>query len=790
MMSARRQFNAFGSIMGQFGIGQSVRRVEDRRFLTGSGQYLADINLARQLHAYFLRSPHAHALIRQIDTSAAAQAPGVALVAVGGDLAADAIGTLPCHIGLKNRDGTPIAKPKRPAIVADRVRHVGDTVAMVLAETPSQARDAAELIEVDYEPLPAAVDLMGALAGDAVQVWPEAPGNVGIDWELGDRTAVEAAFAKAAHVTKLTLINNRLVVNSMEARGVIAAYDAGTQRFTVWSSTQGSHPLRDWLATDIFHLPAECMRVITPDVGGGFGMKGFLNPEHVAVPWAARKTGRPVKWIGERGDAFLTDTHGRDNVSEVSLALDGEGRFLALRVETVANYGAYLSSYAPFIFTLAGNVMLGGLYKTPAIYSHVRGVFTHTVPVDAYRGAGRPEAAYVVERIVDAAARELGLPPDELRRRNFIPAEAMPFTTPVGAKYDSGEFENMMSQAMAHAEWSTAGERKSEARTRGRRRGIGMATYVEGCGGGGEDMAEVRVDPAGNVALLVGSQGSGQGHPTAYAQIVAERLGVPIERVRLHQGDTDVVPFGKGTGGSRSLPVGGNAVLAAADKVLAKAKRIAAHVLEAAEGDVEVVADGRFTIVGTDRSLDFVDVARAAYGAKRPDGAADFGLSETAAYLPRSFTYPNGCHIAEVEIDPETGLVAVVRYTVVDDFGATINPMLLTGQIHGGVAQGIGQALHERTVYDPDTGQLLTGSLMDYRVPRAIDLPDYAVSFRNVPCRTNPLGIKGAGEAGAIGAPPAIINALVDALGEWGITHIDMPATPERIWRAVHGGPA
>ncbi len=772
--------------MGRFGIGQSVRRLEDRRFLTGTGQYMADIDLPRQLHAYFLRSPHPHALIRKIDTTAAAGAPGVALVATGADLVADNIGTLPCHVGIKNRDGTPIAKPRRPAIATDRVRHVGDSVGLVLAETLAQARDAAELIDIEFEPLPAAIDMMGALANDAPQVWSEVPGNVGIDWATGDRAAVDAAFARATHVTTLRLINNRLIVNSMEPRGVSAAYDAGTERFTVWSSTQGSHALREWLATDIFHLPVEQFRVITPDVGGGFGMKGFLYPEHAAVTWAARKAGRPVKWIGERSDAFLTDTHGRDNVSDVSLALDAEGRFLALRVETVANYGAYISSYAPFIVTVAGNVMLGGLYRTPAIYAHVKCVFTHTVPVDAYRGAGRPEAAYLVERIVDAAARELGIAPDELRRRNFIPPEAMPYATPVGATYDSGEFGKLMEKAMQGADWSGAAVRKAEARARGKRRGIGIATYVEGCGGGGEDMAQVRVEPSGNIAVLVGTQNNGQGHPTAYAQIVADRLGVPLERIRLLQGDTDQIQFGRGTGGSRSLPVGGNAVLAASDKVLAKARRIAAHVLEAAEADVEF-ADGKFTIVGTDKTLSFTDVAKAAYGARRPDGANDFGLAESAAYLPRASTYPNGCHIAEVEIDPDTGAVEIVRFTVVDDFGATINPMLLTGQIHGGVAQGIGQALYERTVYDNETGQLLTGSLMDYRVPRAIDLPNYAVEFRNVPCKTNPLGIKGAGEAGAIGAPPAIINALVDALGEWGIAHVDMPATPESIWRAIHG---
>ena len=769
--------------MGRFGIGQWVRRLEDRRFLTGSGQYMADIDLPRQLHAYFLRSPHPHAVIRGIDTAAAARAPGVALVALGGDLVAEGVGTLPCHVRLKYRDSTPITKPKRPAIATNRVRHVVDNVALVLAETLAQARDTAELIEIDYQPLPAAVDIMGALSGDAPQVWPEAPGNVGLDWEVGNRAAVEAAFAQAAHVTKLRLVDNRLIVNSMEARVVSAVYDAGSERFTVWSSTQGSHALQEWLATDIFRLPAERVRVITPDAGGGFGMKGILYPEHAAVAWAARKSSRPVKWIGERADAFLTDTHGRDNVSDVSLALDAQHHFLALRVETVANCGTYVLSYAPFIVTVAGNLMLGGLCRTPAIYSHVRCVLAHIVPVDAYRGAGCPETANVVERIVDAEARELGLAADELRRRNFIPPNTMPFGTPVGANYDSGEFEKLMYQAMNAADWSGAPACKAEARARRKRRGIGMATYVEGCGRGGEDMVQVRVDPSGDIAVLVGTQGGGQGHPTAYAQIVAERLGVPIERIRLHQGDTDQIQFGRGTGGS--LPVCGNAVLAASDKVLAKVKRIAAHVLEAAEGDVEFSA-GRVTIVGTHKSLSSADVAKAAYGARRPDGANDFGLTEIA-YLRKASSYPNDCHIAEVEIDPDMGVVEIVRFTVVDDFGATINPMLLQGQIHGGVAQGIGQALLERTVYDPYTGQLLTGSLMEYRAPRAIDLPSYAVEFRNVPCKTNPLRIKGASESGAGGAPLAIINALVDALSAWGVTHIDMSATPESIRRAIHG---
>ncbi len=771
--------------MAQFGIGQAVRRVEDRRFLTGHGQYIADINLPRQLHAYFLRSPHAHALIRRIDATAARAQPGVELVGLGADLVADGIGTLPCKAPVPNRDGSRMKEPPRHALAVERVRHVGDGVAIVLAETLEQARAAAELIEVDYEPLPAVTDAVEALAPGAPQIWPEIPGNLGLDWELGDRAAAEAAIARAAHVARLTLVNNRIVVNSMEPRGVVAAYDPGHERFTVWSSTQGSHALRDWLAASILKLPAERVRVITPDVGGGFGMKYFLYPEHVAAVWAARRTGRPVKWVGERSDAFITDTHGRDNVSEAELALDAEGRFLALKVETVANFGAYLSSFAPYIPTVAGNGMLAGLYRFEAVYSHVRCAYTNTVPVDAYRGAGRPEAAYLVERMVDAAARELKLAPDEIRRRNFIPPAAMPYTTATGTVYDSGEFAALMDEALERADWAGIGARKAEARARGKRRGIGIATYVEACGGGGEDMAELRVESTGDVTVLVGTQNNGQGHATAYAQLVSDRLGVPIERIRLHQGDTDRIPYGFGTGGSRSIPVGGHAVLAAADKVIAKAKRLAAQMLEAAEADLEF-ADGRFSVVGTDRSLSFAEVAAKAHRAGRPDGARDFGLAEMAAYLPNAMTYPNGCHVAEIELDPETGWVDVMRYTIVDDFGIALNPLLLAGQIHGGTAQGIGQALFERTVYDPETGQLLSGSLTDYRLPRALDLPEIDVAFHNVPCRTNPLGIKGAGEAGAIGAPPAVINAVVDALSEWGVAHIDMPATPERVWQAIH----
>jgi len=772
--------------MKQFGIGQPVRRVEDRRFITGRGNYVDDIQRPRQVHAFMLRSPHAHARIAAIDPLAARTAPGVLAVLTGEDLARDGIGPIPCVSAVANRDGSPSVLLPHPALARDRVRHVGDTVTIVVAESVAAARDAAELITVDYEPLPAVVDTAHAFESVQPLVWDEAPGNLCFDWEVGDRAAVERAAAGARHRIALELVNNRIIVNSMEPRGAIGEYDPGEDAYTLWSSTQGSHFLRNLLADSVFKVPENRIRVITRDVGGGFGMKLFLYPEHVLVLWAARKIGRPVKWIPDRADAFMTDTQGRDNVTRLELALDDELRFLALDVGLVANMGAYLSNFAPEIPTISGAVMYSGVYAIPAIHVGVKGVFTNTVPVDAYRGAGRPEAAYAVERLVDYAARRLGVPPQELRRRNFIKPEAMPYRTPLGLNYDSGEFARNMDQALAEADLSGFPVRRAEARARGRYRGLGHAVYIEQSGFPPDEFAELRFDPSGTLTILIGTQSSGQGHQTAYTQLAAERLGIAPEEVRVLQGDTAAISFGRGTGGSRSLPVGGAALAHAADKLIAKGRRIAAHLFEAAEADVEF-ADGIFSVTGTDRHIAIEEVARAAFDPARQAPGVEPGFAESGHFTPPQPTFPNGCHVCEVEIDPGTGHIDVLRYLVVDDFGTVVNPLLLAGQVQGGVAQGVGQAMFERTVFDPETGQLLTGSLTDYCLARADDLPPIEFAYNVVPCRTNPLGIKGAGEAGAIGAPPALVNAVVDALAELGIEHLDMPLTPEQLWRAIDG---
>jgi aerobic carbon-monoxide dehydrogenase large subunit len=771
--------------MAQFGIGQPARRLEDRRLVAGRGCFLDDINRPGQAVMTVLRSPHAHARIRGIDTQAAAAMPGVAAVLTGADLAADGLGPIPCLATVMNHDGSAMALPPRPALARELVRHVGDPVAIVLADTPHQGLDAVERITVDYEPLPAVVETAAATDPSSPQIWPQAPGNVCFDWQAGDRTRTDAAFARARHVTRLELINNRVVINSMEPRGAVAEFDAATGRFTLHASSQGVHELRNQLARHVLRVAPDRIRVITPDVGGGFGMKTFLYPEYVLALWAARRIGRAVKWVSGRAEAFLSDTQGRDHVSRAELALDESGRMLALRVDARANMGAYLSGYAPVIPTLSYAPILSGLYTLSAVHLRMRGVFTNTVPVDAYRGAGRPEAAYLLERMIDRAARELDLDPAELRRRNFIAPSALPFTTCMQQIVDSGEFARNLDDACRLADTSGAEQRKAEARKRGRLRGVGISTYVEACGGGIDELAEVRVDPSGAVTLVIGTQENGQGHHTAFAQILAERLGVPIERVRLVQGDTDIVPYGNGTGGSRALPVGGNAVLGAAEKVHAKARRWAAHLLEAAEADIEFV-EGRFAVAGTDRAVTLREIAERAYLSQSPaPEGLEFGLAERERFLPQAKTFPNGCHVAEVEIDPETGGVTVERYTVVDDFGRVVNPLLLAGQVHGGVVQGIGQALHEFCRYDPESGQLVSGSLSDYALPRADDVPDIDFTANQFPCRTNPLGVKGAGEAGAVAAPPAIINAVIDALAPLGVRHIDMPATPERVWRAI-----
>ena len=770
--------------MKQFGIGQPVRRVEDQRFITGRGAYLDDLNRPRQAYAFMLRSPHAHARIGAIDAAAALGAPGVLAVYTGEDLAQDGIGTIPCLSALTNRDGSACVMPPHPAIARSRVRHVGDTVAMVVGESLAAARDAAELVAVDYEPLPAVVDTTHALDPAQPLVWDEAPANLCFDWEVGDGAAVQRTMAGARHRIVLELVNNRVVVNSMEPRGAIGEYDPGEDSYTLWSSTQGSHFVRNLLAESILKVPENRVRVVTRDVGGGFGMKLFLYPEHVLVLWAAKKLDRPVKWTPDRSDAFMTDTQGRDNITWLELALDDELRFLGLDVEILANMGAYLSNYAPEIPTVSGAVMHSGVYAIPTIHVGVKGVFTNTVPVDAYRGAGRPEAAYAVERLIDYAARRLGMPPQELRRRNFIKPEAMPYQTPLGLNYDSGDFAHNMDQALAAADLAGFPARRAAARARGRYRGLGHAVYIEQSGFPPDEFAELRFDQSGTLTILMGTQSSGQGHQTAYAQLAAERLGIAPEKIRVLQGDTAAISFGRGTGGSRSLPVGGAALAQAADKLIAKGRRIAAHLFEAAEADIEF-SDGVFTVSGTDRRLGIEEVARAAFNPAQQAPGVEPGFDESGHFTPPQPTFPNGCHVCEVEIERETGHIEIVRYLVVDDFGTVINPLLLGGQVQGGVAQGVGQAMLERTVFDPDSGQLVTGTLTDYALPRAEDLPAIEFAYNVVPCRTNPLGVKGAGEAGAIGAPPALVNAVVDALAELGIDHLDMPLTPELLWRAI-----
>ncbi len=768
--------------MAKFGIGQPVRRMEDGRFLTGAGRYVGDIDLPRQLQGVFLRSPHAHAEIKRIDASAARALPGVALIATAADM--KELGGISADEGLRNKDGSPSARPMRWPLARDRVRHVGEAIALVAAETIEQAKDALDAIEVEFEPLPVVTDPVAALERGAPLLHEEAPGNLCLDWEIGDQVATDAVFTKAAKVVRLELVNNRVIVHSMEPRGAIAAFDPYDGRYTLHVSSQGSHWIQRGLVEDVMRIPRDRLRVVTSDVGGAFGMKAVNYPEYGALLWAAKAIGRPVKWISERGEAFLSDTHGRDHVSAAEMALDRNGHFLALRVKTIANMGGLLSNFAPYVPTFVGAPMNVGIYKIPVAHVSIRGAFTNTIPVEAYRGAGRPEAAYLIERLVDRCARETGLAPDEMRRRNMIPAEAMPYETALGENYDSGEFARLMNEGMKLADWEGFPARRTKSQAAGKLRGIGMATYIEACAGGDEEIAELRIESDGGIAIVVGTQSNGQGHATAYAQLVAEQLGVDPRRVRLIQGDTDQMPYGGATAGSRSLNAGGHAIISAAGKVIAKGKRIASVLLESAEADIEF-AEGRFSVTGTDRAVDFNEVAAAAYDSDVAEELGEFGFAERAHFKPPAATYPNGCHICELEVDPDTGTIALLGYKVVDDFGRIVNPLLVEGQIHGGVAQGIGQALHEHVVYDPESGQLLSGSLVDYTLPRADHLPDIECRFVEVPCRSNPLGIKGAGEAGAIAAPAAVMNALMDALAPRGVAHIDMPATPLAVWQAL-----
>jgi carbon-monoxide dehydrogenase large subunit len=773
--------------MGRFGLSQPVPRGEDHRFLTGAGRYTADIDLPGQVHVVMLRSMHAHADIRGIDASEAAAMPGVLAVATAQDLARDGLGDLRCAIPVKDSAGQPLPSPGRRLLARERVRFVGEPVAMIVAETLAQTRDAAENLVIDYAPLPAVVEIEDAIAADApVRIWAGADGNVAFFWERGEEANVENALENAAHVVRLKLVNNRVVPCPMEPRAAIGLYDAVEDRYTLYTSSQGGHPIKETLSRCTLKVPADRLRVIVPDVGGGFGSKIYHYPEEALVLWAARRLGRPVKWVADRSEAFIGDTHGRDQRNAVAAAFDADGRILALRVDTLANMGAYLNEFAPAIPSQATGCMVSGAYAIPAIYATCRGVYTNTVPIDAYRGAGRPEATYLLERLMDAAARQLGLPPDEIRRRNFIRPEQMPYRTACGPTYDSGDFARNLKDALAAADWTGFEARRSEARARGKLRGRGLSCYVEICGFD-EEEATLRCTGDGAVELLIGTQSTGQGHETAYAQIVADDLGVPFESVRVVQGDTDLIPFGRGTSGSRSLPVGGPAIRAACAALIARGEELARSFLQQPTGPVRF-ASGIFLFgEGKDiRRIGLLELARALAEPENQPAADRWPMLEAAArYKIKAPTFPNGTHVCEVEIDPDTGVIQVARYHVVDDFGTIVNPLLLAGQVQGGIAQGIGQALLERTVYDPQSGQLLTGSFVDYGLPRAHDIPPIDIQFNSIRCVTNPLGIKGAGEAGAIGACPAVVNAAIDALAPLGITHVDMPLTPETIWRAI-----
>ena len=762
-------------------IGERVPRREDAALLTGRGRFIDDIERARQVHAWIVRSPHAHARIVSIETADAAAMPGVVAVLTHGDLEADGVAPLSEPNGVTGRDGETTINVDHPLLARDRAMHVGDPVAMVVARTRRIAQDAAEQVIIDYEELDVVVDGRAAVEAGAPQLWPPAPGNVALDWEGGDAGAADAAFARAAHVTRLDITNNRLVIAPMETRGVIAEYEPRDGRYTVRTPSQGVRHLLAPLARSL-GVPESRIRVITDDVGGAFGIKIPPYPEHVLVAWAARRIGRPVKWIAERSESFLSDGQGRDHATEAELALDADGRFLAVRTNTVSNMGAYSTAAAPTIPTVGGTRCITGVYRIPAWHARSRVVFTNTVPIHAFRGAGKPEYNHVIERLVDAAARETGRDPAELRRLNVVPPEAMPWSTGTGIEFDSGEFAANMDDALAIADRSGFEARREEARTRGMLRGFGFALFQEP-DGYLDNRVTLVFRRSGELTVTLTGQTGGQGHETTFAQVASGRLGVPFEAVQVLQGDSDVVGPGSGSGGSRTATVAGMGVTLAAEAIVERGRRIAAELMEASAEDITFAA-GTFTIAGTDRSVSLHEVVAASFEPASFPDSNEIGLQATSHYRAKKYNYPCGCHVCEVEIDPRTGMLALVRYTAVNDHGVAINPMLLEGQVHGGIAQGLGQALMERTVYDPDTGQLVSGSFMDYAIPRADDIP--AIEFKRncVPARTNPLGVKGVGESGCTAACPAVMNAIVDALAPLGITHLDMPATPERIWAA------
>ncbi|WP_254070226.1 xanthine dehydrogenase family protein molybdopterin-binding subunit [Acidisphaera sp. L21] len=757
-------------------VGQSIRRFEDRRFLTGGGRYMADIVCPGALHVHFVRSPHAHAVLLGVDAGAAREMPGIHGIFTAADLAA--LGPIPCTTAVPSEE--PMRVPFRAILATDRVRYVGEAVAFVVAETAVQAQDAAEQVLVDYDPLPCVTEAEDALAPGAPQLWDEIPGNLSYRFNKGDRAAVKAAMAKAAHVAALELVNNRLIITPLEHRGALAEYDPATEGFTLTISGQGVHGIRRDLAKTVFNLPLDRVHVICPDVGGGFGVKNPTYPEYAVVMWAARELGRPARWASGHGEDFVSTAHGRDNATRARLGLDGQGRFLALDVETVANLGAAMSTGGPGSSTNAPGNAMGGGYTIPAVFMTVRGAYTNTVPLDAYRGAGKPEAAYLLERLVDEAARLTGIDRVELRRRNLV--RDFPHRTSMSTTIDCGRFADNLDPALAAADATGFPNRRTASTARGRLRGLGVTCFLETARGAPNEGAEIKFLPGGRVSLHLGTQSNGQGHETSFPQIAADRLGLPLEAFQFIQADTRLVRDGNGHGGARSLHMGGSALVDAIGLVMEKARPVAARLLQAQPEEVSF-AGGHFTVA--ERSVAVLEVARAA--AEDPAGDK---LDSYHWTLLDKITFPNGCHIAEVEVDPETGVVTLLRYTAADDFGTAINPLLLIGQVQGGVAQGIGQAMMEHTVYDPDSGQLLSGSYMDYAVPHASDLPDLDIHLHGVPTASNPLGVKGAGQAGAIAAPQAVVAAVLDALAPLGVHHVDMPLTPERVWRAISAGRA
>lgn len=778
------------------GIGASVRRKEDKRFITGKGRYTDDINRNGQLHAYFIRSDVAHANIKSIDVREAAKSEGVIAIYTGEDIAADGIGGPICGWAPTNRDGSAPKEPAHPLLAVGKVRYVGDHIAVVIANSLSDAQAAAEKVAIDLENLPPVVD--PATAINNTQIHEEMDDNVYFDWELGDETATADALGGADKVIELTVTNNRVIPNAIEPRAAVAEYDEIEDRYTLYTSSQNPHLTRLVMAAFMMQIPESKLHVVAPDVGGGFGSKIYIYPEEAVCTWAAKKLRKPVKWTADRTQAFLGDAHGRDHINNVKLGLDKNNKIVGLRVDTIANLGAYLSAFAMVTPTYLHGTLLSGCYDIPAIYTNVKGVCTTTVNVDAYRGAGRPEATYLLERTMDYAAKQIGMDPAEFRRINFIPKDAFPYQTAVALQYDIGDYEAPLDKAMEMIDYAGFEARRAEAAKRGKYRGIGLSSYIEACGiapsavvgalGGRVGLYEsavVRVDPTGTISVFTGTHSHGQGHATTFAQIVADKLGVPIESIDIVHGDTDRIPFGMGTYGSRSLAVGGTAISKAVDKVIEKGKIIAAHMMEAAEADLEF-KDGKFTVAGTDKEKSFGEIALSAYVPHNfPHDRLEPGLEETAFYDPLNFTYPAGTHICEVEIDPGTGVVDVVDWAACDDFGNLVNPMIVEGQVHGGIAQGVGQALLENAHYD-ENGQLLTASYMDYCMPRADNLPSIKVDYTVTACTHNDLGVKGCGEAGAIASPPAVINAIVDALSVVGVTDMSMPATTEKIWRAIN----